>query len=139
VILILVLFVIPSISANQEVENVPVTGVGEVSEETLPEEQAASVAPTSALFSYTVAEGTSAYIEVYIDGTIDSAGTITGPVTKEYEVTTTLRLDTTSPQNVSIILDGEPVELTDDDADGVHSVSVNFAEILSLWQVAHAS
>ena len=62
------------------------------------------------VFSFSVASGTEAYIEVYEgDGGPSIAEDVAGPTEKSYDVTTTLKFVTTNPENVTLMLAGEAV------------------------------
>lgn len=93
------------------------------------------VAPTMVEFTYEVASGQDAWVEIYLNNatTADEAGVVSGPATKGYDVTGVLRLDTPRPDAVSVFLDGEKVELGDEDGDGVYSITVDFPAILVQW------
>ncbi len=103
---------------------------------------AAQLPPTSAHFSYSVKDGEQAYIEVYLDGSAnpDVAETVTGPATKEYDVTGTLRFTTTNPEAVTLMLDGATVEPQETNSGtGIYNYSVDFTSILRAWQQEHGS
>lgn len=128
--------------AAEELPSVPVSGLTDTS---TPTDQApasaAPVAPTSAEFSYKVSGGSSAYIEVYVDGSDrpSEAGDVSGGTSQRYEVAGTLKFVTTNPENVSLTVDGASVEPTDDDGNGVYTYTVDFATILANWQAENAS
>lgn len=141
--------------AQQEVPQVPITGLTDTSNQ--PASGGGSgagadaqggttaatppaVAPTSAKFSYEVKEGEKAYIEVYLDGSsgADVAETVQGPATKDYNVTGTLRFVTSNPDGVTLTLDGEEVEPTDSRGNGVYTYTVDFPAILAAWEEEHA-
>lgn len=94
------------------------------------------VAPTSASFSYKVADGKTAYIEVILDGKTEEAGNVTGPASKEYDVTGTLRFVLSGePEDVEIAVDGETVEPTESSSTrGVYTYTVDYEEFLEAWQ-----
>ncbi|MEY8461195.1 helix-turn-helix domain-containing protein [Eggerthellaceae bacterium 24-137] len=96
------------------------------------------VAPKNAIFSYSVADGKKAYIEVIVDGKTKEAETYTGPKTEEYPVTGELKFVTTAPEAVTITVDGEKVEPTESSsANGVYHYTLNFDDVLSDWQKAN--
>lgn len=128
--------------AAEELPSVPVSGLTDTS---TPTEQtttpAAPVAPTSAEFSYKVTGGSSAYIEVYVDGSDrpSEAGDVSSGASQRYEVTGTLKFVTTNPESVSLTVDGASVEPTDGDGNGVYTYTVDFATILANWQAENAA
>lgn len=126
----------------EELPSVPVSGLTDTSTPTVQAPaSAAPVAPTSAEFSYKVSGGSSAYIEVYVDGSDrpSEAGDISSGASQRYEVTGTLKFVTTNPENVSLTVDGASVEPTDDDGNGVYTYTVDFATILANWQAENAA
>lgn len=96
------------------------------------------VAPKNAIFSYSVADGKEAYIEVIVDGKTKEAETYTGPKTEEYPVTGELKFVTTAPEAVTITVDGEKVEPTESSSgNGIYHYTLNFDDVLSDWQKAN--
>jgi cytoskeletal protein RodZ len=94
-----------------------------------------TVAPTSAKFTYTVADGKSVYIEVIEDGKTTLSGDFTGPKTGSYDVTTTLKFVFTGDEgDVTLTVDGEQVTPTDQNGKGVYSYTVDFESILETWK-----
>lgn len=143
VILVVFVFGGKEKEATQDVPTVPVSGLTDTSN-LVPEESATStvpVAPTKAVFAYKVADDKEAYIEVYVDGA-DSpsvAKTVAGPASSSYDVTETLKFVTTAPESVTVTVDGETIELTDDNSDGVYIYTLDFASILAAWQAENAT
>ncbi|MCI8469144.1 MAG: helix-turn-helix domain-containing protein, partial [Eggerthellaceae bacterium] len=143
--------------AQQDVPDVPITGLTDTSSQTTGTATGtasgdgsdasgtatttpAAVAPTSAKFSYQVKDGQKAYIEVYLDGSsgADVAQNVDGPATKDYNVTGTLRFVTSNPDGVTLTLDGQEVEPVDTRGNGVYTYTVDFPAILQDWQDEHA-
>ena len=156
VLLIIVLFLVFGNrgAAQQEVPQVPISGLTDTSNQTASGAGApadgqdgatatppAAVAPTSAKFGYEVKSGQEAYLEVYLDGSTgaDVAGTIEGPETKEYNVTGTLRFVTSNPDGVTLTLDGAEVKPTDSRGNGVYTYTVDFPAMLDDWEEEHGS
>lgn len=136
-------------SAEENVPSVPITGLNDTTQDQGQEsggnenaQQDATVtevAPTKAVLSYKIASGAAPYIEVYENGASapSVAETMAGPVTESVDVTGTLRIDTPQPDSVEVQVDGQTVELVDDDGDSVYSYTVDFAAILKQWNDAH--
>ncbi len=151
VVIILVVifsFVFGGKSDNNDVPEVPITGLTDTSGNTNATNQADQqvlIPPSQAVFAYEVPEGKSAYIEIYENGSESAsvAETVTGPAEKSYDVTGTLKFVTTAPENVSLLLDGEPVDLLNSSTpgvtinDGVYNYTVDFAQILAAWNAEH--
>ena len=147
VIVLLLVFSCGNKEAESDVPNVPITGLtdttqqGSGSEGGDPEPAPAPVAtpPTKATFSYKVADGKTAYIEVYEgDGGATVAEDVSGPAERSFDVAGTLRFVTTNPEAVTISVDGAEVEPTDERGSGVYSYTVDFAAILEQWNEEHA-
>ena len=100
---------------------------------------AAPIAPTAAVFSYQVLRDQSAYVEIYIDDALQYGGTKESGSHDTYDVTTTLRFDTTNPDGVALTVNGDRVEPHEIDGTGVYRYTVNFQEYLEQWKQDHAS
>lgn len=142
-IVVLVLVLGQGGSSDEDVPKMPVSGVtdpegtGTVPEADTGDAQPptpAKVAPTKAIFKYEIGSGASPYVEIYVDGAATVADTINGPAAQEYDVTGTLRFVTTNPDAVKVYVDGEEVELTDPNGNGVYEATVDFASVLQRWQ-----
>lgn len=95
------------------------------------------VAPTSAKFSYEVADGAKLYIEVIQDGKTVEAGDVTGPKSQDYDVTGKLKFVVSGePSEVKISVDGTEVEPTETKS-GVYTYTVDFEEVLDEWKRAN--
>ena len=133
----------------QETPTVPITGLSDTSNKQAQSDtdstsnsdsqtQQASVAPTKATFTYKVASGSSAYIEIY-EGDSSSASvaeTVTGPAEKSFDVTTKLRFISDASSAVEVTVDGEKVDLTEN-SNGMYDYTVDFSQILAKWQQDH--
>jgi hypothetical protein len=96
--------------------------------------------PTKAVFTYSVASGQQAYVEIYIDDEENpsTATTLDGPSETSIDVTGTLRFVTAAPDAVTLTVDGETVEPTEiSEGLGVYEYTVDFASILSEWKADH--
>lgn len=92
------------------------------------------VAPTSAKFTYKIADGKKVYIEVIVDGKTKEADTVTGPKENSYDVTGTLKFVVSGdPSSVELTVDGEKVEPAETKG-GVYSYTVDFATVLEDWR-----
>lgn len=133
----------------QETPTVPITGLSDTSNKQAQgdsestsnsdsQTQQSSVAPTKATFTYKVASGSSAYIEIY-EGDSSSASvaeTVTGPAEKSFDVTTKLRFISDASSAVEVAVDGEKVDLTEN-SNGMYDYTVDFSQILAKWQQDH--
>lgn len=134
-------------AADSDVPNVPISGLTDTTQQGSGDDGSGAaapvpvqVAPTRAVFAYQVAEGSTAYIEVYEDdGGATVAQDVEGPSGREFEVTGTLRFVTTNPEAVTITVDGAAVTPADDGGSGVYSYTVDFAAILEQWNADHAA
>ena len=151
IILILLLIVIVllvrggSSDSTEDVANIPVTGltdpINDESTSTSDDDSmddtttTASVAPTSAIFTFSVEDGDEAWVQLYINDSTELAQTLTGPYEQSYEVTGTLRLVTPRPAVVTCTLDGEELDFTLVSGSSVnYEVTVDFSEILAAWE-----
>ena len=94
------------------------------------------IAPTAAVFTYVIDDGEDCYLEIYLDGgsSPSVAGVYTGPKKQTFDVTGTLSFVTSRPGVVTLKLDGQSVELTDDNGDGIYVYDVDFNDILAEWK-----
>lgn len=138
-IIILIVAVIISNGAKQSSEDVPSIPISGLTDTSSPEDEQQAVtalsAPTQVVFAYTVKDGQQAWIEVYLDGssTATVATVESGPATKEFEVSGTLRFTTANPDGVTCTLDGEEVELVKDSSGG-YSYEADFSAYLKQWK-----
>lgn len=100
------------------------------------EPEPAEAAPTKTVMSFEVADGESAYVEVYVDGDCVLMDTISGPTTKEFDVTGTFEFRTSGGDAVKLFQDGEEMAL-DSGESGVAVVEVDFADVLAAWEEEH--
>ncbi len=141
------LFNKPASTANSASANassaisVPISGLTDPGSAGMVEQEVkvVPIAPTAAVFTYEIADGEDCYLEIYLDGGSSPvvANTFTGPKRATYDVTGTLSFVTSRPGAVSLKLDGEAVELRDDNGDGVYTYEVDFSEILANWKEAN--
>ena len=146
IVIVIVLVVVMTFafggSKQQEadVPNVPISGLTDTSN---PESEAAveqvQIAPTSAVFTFEVSDGSQSWCEVYRDSsaTPELAEAVSGPATKEFTVTDTLEFRTANSSPVTARVDGEVVQLEADANTGYYTYTVNFSEILEKWNEEH--
>ena len=146
VVVLVLVFSCGSKEAETDVPNVPITGLTDTTQQgtadsdggDAPQAAPVETAPTKATFAYRVAEGSTAYIEVYEnDGGATVAKDVAGPAEQSFDVTGTLRFVTTNPEAVTITVDGAEVEATDSKGSGVYSYTVDFPAILEQWNADH--
>lgn len=150
VILILLIVVISLLTGGndkkeEEMPSVPVTGLtdttaAEDGSDGTAAAPPAPIAPTQVTLTYAVADGMQAYIEMYVDGAENptSAETLTGPTEESVDVTGTLRFVTAAPGAVTLMVDGEKVELTEGTpGTGVYEYTVDFEQYLVTWYEDH--
>ena len=134
----------PSTPTEQPV--MPVTGIDEQGSSSASTESSSSsqqqaaqeTAPTSTVVEYTVADGAEVYLEVYVDGATEVADDVTGPQTERFDVTGTIEFNIVASEGeVTITQDGKEVPLTDDDGNGVMTVTIDFADVLAQWNADH--
>lgn len=139
VIIILIITIASIVSCsnnNQEVQNIPVTGIEENQGDDQATNEPAAVAPTNFTLSYEVPAGKEAYIEVIVDGSTKEAGDVRGQATQTYTSSGNIKFVTSNPDNVVLKVDGQEQTL-EENSRGVASVTVNFNEILNKWYADH--
>lgn len=144
VLIILLVFLFgPKGNNTEDIQKVPVTGVDDTTQTPNGEEEdqveQATVAPTKATVSYKVTDGQTVYLEVYVDDAIKEAGDFTGPASGSYDISDTskIRIDVVGNESITISVDGVDQTLTDDNGDGVYSITVDFQAILQQWYTDH--
>ncbi len=140
VIIVVVIFVNSGQKANEEVPSIPISGLTDTSS---PEDNNQvsniDIAPQDAQMQYSVADGQSAWIEIYENGAEDPkfSEVVNGPASETFTVTGTLRILTANPDGVTVTVDGNPVTLTKDDDSNYYSYTVDFPAILRAWKEEH--
>ncbi len=120
---------------DETVPNVPVTGVSSETGEgasSVPKEEA----PTKFTFEYTVDDGQTSWIEVYVDGEAKVTEEAVGPSTQSFDSSGTLQFICANPSGVTARLDGTEL-LMQPDASGIVNMTIDFKEILAKWQSEH--
>lgn len=139
IILIVIISSIVSCSNNQQdVQNIPVTGIEENQENNDQEgnTEPAAVAPTDFTLSYEVLDGKEAYIEVIVDGSTKEAGDVSGPASQSYTSSGKIKFVTSNPDKLVLKVNGEEQTLTANSR-GVASATFSFEEILNQWYADH--
>lgn len=126
----------------EEVPDIPISGLTDTSS-TDPNAMPAPVLaePTSATFTFSVAEGGKSWINIYENGdsTPVFSSVAEGPMTKDFEVTGTLTFETANITPVTIMVDGEEVQPTVSSKTSMYVYVVDFPAILSAWKEAHGA
>ncbi len=134
-IVLIIVFAVTSCSNQpEEQQNIPVTGVE--SKKTSEQEVVQETAPTEFTFSYQVAEGSSAWIEVYVNDEQKEAGEVDGPASKEYAFSSKIEFVAGSSEGVSVSINGEAQTISANE-NGIVSVTYTFEEFLEKWYAAH--
>ncbi|MDO4498965.1 MAG: helix-turn-helix transcriptional regulator [Coriobacteriaceae bacterium] len=90
-------------------------------------------APTSMKVEYKVDEGTTAWVEVYVDGEQKLAEEVKGEKKDSFEVTGNLEFVAATTDGVHVYIDGEEQEL-ETNANGLVDMTFSFADYLSEWE-----
>ena len=128
-------------TSSTDVSTLPVSGIsdttGEDDAKAEEETQAKKVAPSAAVVSYCVTEsGDSCYVEIYTDGEMTDAETLTDTKETVVNVTGTWTITTYRPDSLSLKVDGKAVTLeSDEDYGGMYAYTVDFNEILNQWNI----
>lgn len=146
VVLVVVLILALFLSHRDEPQaTIPVTGATATSQQ---DEQGSSDTttndtqttteqpPTEFTVSYSVADGTEAYIEVYVDGKTREADDVSGPAQQSYTSSDTIRFVTTETKGVTLTVDGESVKLSANE-NGIVNLTYQFSDILDQWYKDH--
>lgn len=131
-------------SNEDQVANMPVTGLEDSSSSSSESSDEAStssssssdVAPTEATFEYTVADGAKPYIEIYVDGTTEVAKDLTGPTSGSYTFTDKVKFVCADADGVTVKINGEEQELKTN-SKGIVNNTYSFSDILNEWNEAH--
>ncbi len=94
------------------------------------------VAPTSVKVEYQVASGKEIYAVITNNGT-ETPGMLTGPVKETVDVNGTWSFATWVADAVTITMNGEKVEFSGTDANGIPLATVDFAAYLEKWKADH--
>lgn len=123
-----------------EVPDIPISGLTDTSatdeNAQIPQVQAA---PSSVMFSFSVADGQASWITIYENGgaTPIFAEVAEGPVTKDFEVTGTLTFETANITPITLTVDGEEVKATPAQTGTNYVYTVDFPAYLAQWKIDH--
>lgn len=143
VVVILVVVVVVFSNGGQQAKNelpsIPISGLTDTSAANQSESAKLAAAPSSAVFTFNVAEGKKAWIAVYQDGaeTPVYAAVATGPLSKNFDVTGTLKFETANIAAVTLTVDGDEVQATPSGKGTNYTYTVDFPSILNAWKKAH--
>lgn len=102
-------------------------------------ETVVETAPTKTTIEYSVASGSSVYLEIYEGDTATLVDTISGPATGSYDVTGELTIVSSPFDGLTITQDGEQVDLSEHVSGGVLNVTFSFADVLTKWTEEHTA
>lgn len=127
--------------AQDDVTKLPVSGINDTTgaDDNDDTTGMVEVAPSSARVSITVKQGQDCYLEAYYNNTT-TPYMLTGPAQENVEVTGVWTIATWTPENVTITVDGQAVELTSNDQyNGMYAYTVDFPALLAKWRETHTS
>ena len=93
-------------------------------------------APTKMTLTYSVADGSDSYIEVYVDGATKESHDVSGPATQSYTSSDTIRFVTTETKGVTLKVNDEEIALKTNDK-GIYNHTFKFSDVLDEWYTAH--
>jgi len=122
---------------NEDVAQLPVSGVADTTGESSESAAKVELAPTSARVIYSVPSGSECYVETYVDGKM-TPEMLSGPVERSVEVTGVWVITTYSPETINVTVDGTKVELKiDSHYNDMYAYTVDFPAILQKWNSEH--
>ena len=122
---------------NQDVAQLPVSGVADTTGESSESAAKVELAPTSARVIYSVPSGSECYVETYVDGKM-TPEMLSGPVERSVEVTGVWVITTYSPETINVTVDGTKVDLKiDSHYNDMYAYTVDFPAILQKWNSDH--
>ena len=143
-IVLIVVFVVfgnKSAPVEDDVKKLPVSGISDTTGTADNEDTTGlvEVAPTSARVAITVKQGQDCYLEAYSNNTT-TPYMLTGPAQESIEVTGVWTIATWTPENVTVTVDGQAVELkSNDQYNGMYAYTVDFPAMLKQWRETHTS
>ncbi len=122
-----------------DVPDIPISGLTDTSDTDGSAPAPVEAAPTSALFSFSVADGQQSWVQVYMDGnqTPVYAAVAEGPFSQDFEVTGTLTFETANITPITLTLDGEEVKATPAKTGTNYTYVVDFPAMLAQWKQEH--
>ena len=142
IVLLIILIVALFLTHRSEPQtNIPVTGVDVTAQqqpsETQEEQPTVTETPPSEFtLRYEIADGSETYLEIYVDGEIEEADTITGPAENTFTSSDSIRFVSTETSGVTVYINDEEVELTTNDSCVVNT-EYTFDDILDQWYEDH--
>ncbi len=124
-----------------DVPDIPISGLTDTSDANGSVPAPVETAPTSAIFSFSVADGQESWVQVYMDGnkTPVYAAVAEGPFSQDFEVTGTLTFETANITPITLTLDGEEVKASPAKTGTNYTYVVDFPAILAQWKQEHDS
>lgn len=144
VLLVVIAFLVFGPKGGQQTEDlstVPITGLTDTTQtgedgEDAAEQPAVATPPTSVTVEYKVAAGQDVYAEVSTDGGAAEPVYLEAGASETVDVTGTWSLATWTTDLISVTVDGEPVEFTQEGG-GIPTASVDFNAYLEKWKEEH--
>lgn len=127
--------------ASNDVSQLPVSGINDTTGQEDDKDATAQVevAPSSSHVVLSVKEGDECYLEV-LKGEDITPYSMTGPAEETIEVTDQIIIATWTPEYVTVKVDNEEVQLTENsDYGGMYTYTVDFPAILEKWRSTHSS
>lgn len=140
VVLVLVIALVFALTGRdkpqEDIPSVPISGLTDTSNpETEQQVQQVDTPPTSLKVEYKIASGAEVYAEINDNGTAESK-MLTGPVSETIDVTGTWSFASWVTDAVTVTVDGEKVEFTQDGS-GIPTWKVDFESYLEKWYEEH--
>lgn len=138
-IIVLVMLFNGSKQSVEDVPDIPISGLTDTSDanNAAIQQTPTIVEPTSALFEFSIEAGAQSWITVTEDGQTTLNEVLTGPVTKSYNVTTTLTFSTANPDPITVTVEGEEVKLQKDPDSSYYTYTLDFPTFLTNWELEH--
>lgn len=93
-------------------------------------------APTKFTLSYKIADGTSTYLEIKVDGKYVVASDVTGPKSGEYTSSDTIQFVSSNSKGLTVSIDGEEQKIKENSS-GIYNATFKFSDILKQWNKDH--
>lgn len=142
IVLLIILIVALFLTHRSEPQtNIPVTGVDVTAQQQSSEAQeeqptVTETPPSEFTLRYEIADGSETYLEIYVDGEIEEADTITGPAENSFTSSDSIRFVSTETSGVTVYINDEEVKLSTNDS-GVVNTEYTLDDILDQWYEDH--